>query len=108
MPDQQRRFTIVYAPIAKQHLRAIEAKYYTLIRDAVTEQLAFEPTTETRNRKPLKRPVVFMATQELRFGPHNRFRAYYDFDLEHAIIAILAIGRKQGNRVVIGAEEIQL
>ena len=108
MPDGRRRFTIVYAPITKQHLRTIEAKYYTLIRDAVTEQLAVEPTTETRNRKPLKRPVVFMATWELRFGPHNRFRAYYDVDLEQAIVAILAIGRKQGNRVVIGGEEIQL
>ncbi len=41
----------------------IEAKYYTLISDAISAQLAFEPTTETRNRKPLKRPVVFMATR---------------------------------------------
>ena len=108
MPDERRPFTIVYAPITKQHLRTIEAKYHALIRDALTEQLAFEPATETRNRKPLKRPVVFMATWELRFGPHNRFRAYYDVDLEQAIVAILAIGRKQGNRVVIGGEEIHL
>jgi hypothetical protein len=108
MLDARRRFTIVYAPITKQHLWAIEAKYYTLIRDAISAQLAFEPTTETRNRKPLKRPVVFMATWEIRFGPQNRFRAYYDVDLEQAIVAILAIGRKLGNRVVIGREEIQL
>ncbi len=108
MPDERRRFTIVYAPIAKQHLRTIEAKYYTLIRDTISEQLAFEPTTETHNRKPLKRPVVFMATWEIRFGPQNRFCAYYDVDLEQAIVAILAIGRKHGHRVVIGGEEIQL
>jgi hypothetical protein len=73
-----------------------------------SSQLAFEPTTETRNRKPLKRPVVFMATWEIRFGPQNRFRAYYDVDLEQAIVAILAIGRKYRHRVVIGGEEIQL
>ncbi len=108
MPDEPRRFTIVYAPITKQHLQAIEAKYYSLIRDSISEQLAFEPTIETRNRKPLKRPVVFMATWELRFGPHNRFHAYYDVDLEQASVAILAIGRKQGNPVVIGGEEIRL
>jgi len=108
MPDQPRRFTIVYAPITKQHLQTIEAKYYTLIRAAISEQLAFEPTTETRNRKPLKRPVVFMATWEIRFGPQNRFRAYYDVDLEQAIVAILAIGRKHGHRVIIGREEIGL
>jgi len=108
MPDERRRFTIVYAPITKQRLQTIEAKYYSLIRDAISEQLAFEPTTEARNRKPLKRPVLFMATWEIRFGPQNRFRAYYDVDLEQAIVAILAIGHKHGDRVVIGGEEIQL
>src|SRR6266542_3461144 len=99
MADEPRRFTIVYAPLTKQHLRAIDAKYYSLIRNVVAEQLSFEPTTETRNRKPLKRPVVFMATWEIRFGPQNRFCAYYDVDLEQAIVAILAIGRKHGHRV---------
>ena len=62
MGDAVRRFTIVYAPITKQHLRAIEPKYYSLIRTAVEEQLAFEPTRDTRNRNPLKRPVFFEAT----------------------------------------------
>ena len=108
MPNAPPRFTIVYAPITKQHLRTIEAKYYSLIRAVVDEQLSFEPTTETRNRKPLKRPVVFMATWELRFGPHNRFRVYYDVDLEQAKVSILASGSKEGNRVVIGGEEIKL
>src|SRR5438309_1866173 len=108
MPNERRRFTIVYAPITKQHLQTIETKYYSLIRDALSEQLAFEPATETHNRKPLKRPVVFMATWEIRFGPQNRFRAYYDVDLEQAIAAILAIGRKHSNRVAIGGEEIKL
>ena len=108
MPDAPRRFTIVYAPITKQHLRTIEAKYYSLIRDAVDQQLSLEPTTQTRNRKPLKRPVVFMATWELRFGPHNRFRVYYDVDMDQARVSILAIGSKEGNRVNIGGEEIKL
>jgi hypothetical protein len=108
MGNKPQRFTIVYAPITKDHLRVIEAKYYSLIREAVNEQFSFEPTIETRNRKPLKRPVVFMATWEIRFGPQNRFRVYYDVELEQQIVSILAIGRKQGNRVVIGGEEIQL
>ncbi|MBX3001887.1 MAG: hypothetical protein KF893_25400 [Caldilineaceae bacterium] len=108
MADELQRFTIIYAPITKQHLRTIESRYYSLIRDVVDEQLSFEPTTETRNRKPLKRPVVFMATWEIRFGPQNRFRVYYDVDLEQATVSILAIGSKDGNRVVIGGEEIQL
>jgi hypothetical protein len=108
MGNQSRRFTIVYAPVTKDHLRAIEPKYYTLIRDAVNHQLAFEPTSETRNRKPLKRPVVFMATWEIRFGPQNRLRVYYDVDLEQRLVSILAVGHKRGNRVLIGGEEIKL
>ena len=108
MPHEPPRFTIAYAPITKQHLRTIEPKYFSLIRDAVNEQLSFEPTTETRNRKPLKRPVVFMATWEIRFGPQNCFRVYYDIDLNQQLVSILAIGHKRGNRVVIGGEEIQL
>jgi hypothetical protein len=108
MPEPSRRFTIVYAPIVKQHLQTIETKYYSLIRAVVEQQLSFEPATETRNRKPLKRPVVFMATWEIRFGPQNRFRIYYDVDLEQGRVSILAIGSKHGNRVVIGGEDISL
>ena len=108
MPHPPPRFLIVYAPITKQHLRTIDAKYYTLIRDTVVEQLATEPMTETRNRKPLKRPVVFMATWEIRFGPQNRFRVYYDIDHDQMQVLVLAIGSKRGNQVVIGGEEILL
>ncbi len=108
MQGNRPRFTIMYAPITRDHLRAIEARYHTLIRDAVITQLAFDPMTETRNRKPLKRPVIFMATWEIRFGPQNSFRVYYDVDQAQAQVAILAIGRKYGNRVVIGGEEFQL
>jgi hypothetical protein len=89
-------------------LRTIEARYYSLIRNAVNQQLSFEPTMETRTRKPLKRPVVFMATWEIRFGPQNHFRVYYDVDFEQRLVSILAIGREQGSRVVIGEQEIQL
>ena len=103
-----RRFTIVYAPITKQHLRAIDPKYYSLIRTAVEAQLAFEPTRETRNRKPLKRPVFFAATWEIRVGPDNRFRVYYDVNVERRIVAVLAIGLKQGEKIVIGGKEMKL
>jgi len=108
MPEPPRRFTIVYTPITKQHLHTIETKYYSLIRTAVDQQLLFEPTTETRNRKPLKRPAIFTATWEIRYGPQNRFRVYYDVDLEQARVSILAIGSKEGNRVLIGGNEIEL
>ncbi|KPV48711.1 hypothetical protein SE17_36610 [Kouleothrix aurantiaca] len=107
MPEPH-RFTIIYAPVTKIHLRAIEAKHYSLIRTTIEQQLAFEAATETRNRKPLKRPVIFMATWEIRFGPQNQFRVFYDVDLDQSTVLILAIGTKHGNRVHIGGEEIEL
>ncbi|MEO7912061.1 MAG: addiction module toxin RelE [Roseiflexaceae bacterium] len=108
MPELPHRFAIVYASSTKQHLRTIEAKFYSLIRTTIEQQLSFEPSTETRNRKPLKRPVIFMATWEIRFGVQNQFRVYYDVDPDQDTVSVLAIGTKHGNRVRIGAEEIEL
>jgi len=102
-------FALIFDPKIKEHLRAIEAKYHALIRTTIREQLLFEPASETRNRKPLERPVVALgATWELRFGPDNRFRALYAVDLEGREVQILAIGVKDRNRVMIGGEELEL
>lgn len=106
--EPKQSFTIIYAPITRSHLRAIEAKYYSLVRTTVEERLAYEPDVQTRHRKPLKRPVFFEATWELRFGPGNRFRVFYDIDQKQHVVAILAIGIKRGNRLFIGGEEIRL
>lgn len=65
-------FSLSYDQAIKEHLRAIEAKYHTLIRTAIEEQLLFEPETETRNRKPLQQPAPFAATWEPWFGPDRR------------------------------------
>ena len=104
----RRPFALVYDPEVKAHLRAISPKYRGLIRETIEEQLRLEPETETRNRKPLQRPVAFEATWELRFGPENRFRVFYTVSHERHEVQILAIGTKQRNRLVIGGEEIKL
>ena len=102
------RFHLVYAPIVKTHLKTIERKYYSLIRTTVENELQFEPDVETRNRKPLKQPVTFEAEWELRCGPDNKFRVFYDVDIEYHEVHILAIGVKEGNRLLIGGEEVKL
>jgi hypothetical protein len=68
----------------------------------------FDADIETRNRKPLKRGVAFEATWELRLGPNNRFRVFYDIDQQERTISILAIGVKQGGGLLLGGEEVQL
>src|SRR5438552_12992667 len=90
------------------HLRAIEAKYHSLIRAEIEEQLQFEPAKETRNRKPLRQPAPFEATWELRFGPDNRFRVLYGIDEDDREVQIQAIGVKEGNRLLVGGEEVEL
>jgi mRNA-degrading endonuclease RelE of RelBE toxin-antitoxin system len=104
----QRAFEIVYAPIVKRHLDSIERKYYSNIRKAIEIQLRFEPDVETRNRKPLKWPVVFGAQWEVRSGSNNRFRIFYSVNRMSKQVNILAIGEKEGDKLLIGEEEIEL
>jgi hypothetical protein len=78
----RRRFEIVYDPGVKDHLKAIDRKYHTLIRRTIEEQLTYEPQTESRNRKPLLSETEIDADWELRFGPDNGFRVFYTLDAE--------------------------
>ena len=98
-------FNIIYAPSTKNHLKIIDRKYFTLIRSTIKEQLEFEPNVETKNRKPLKRPVDFGADWEIRFGPKNMFRVFYETKPDVYEVAILAIGVKMGNKLYIGNKE---
>jgi hypothetical protein len=67
--------------------------------------MLFEPEVETRNRKPLKRPVSFGAQWEVRLGPDNRFRVFYQVQGENREVWVMAIGVKDRNRLLIGGEE---
>jgi mRNA-degrading endonuclease RelE of RelBE toxin-antitoxin system len=102
------KFEIEYAPEVIDHLLVIDRKYHGLIRRAIYEQLRFTPEEETRNRKPLQKPVSLQATWEFRFGPANRFRAYYEIDAARRIVRVSAVGVKQRNRLFIGGEEFVL
>lgn len=99
-------FSLVYADGIKAHLKAIEAKYYSVIQSSIEAQLLHEPDVETRNRKPLTRPIAFGADWELRVGPGNRFRVFYQVQSERREVHILAVGVKDRNRLLIGGEEI--
>lgn len=108
MMVSRKRFEIIYPPIIKEHLKSIETKYYRSIRESLETQLQFQPDVETKNRKPLKRPMAVGAKWETRFGPHNRFRAFYRIDYDHGHVILLAIGEKIGSRLIIGGEEVEI
>ena len=103
---RRRPFALIFDPLVKRHLRAIPAKYHALIRGSIREQLLFEPETETRNRKPLRPPAALGATWELRLGPDNRFRVLYAVNAGRHEVSVLAVGIKEGNRLIIGGEEL--
>ena len=101
-------YTLIYARGVTKHLKSIDARYDSLIREQMEEQLLFEPNVEIRNRKPLRQPAPFAAQWEIRFGPDNRFRVLYDIDEEQHAVQIVAVGEKKGNRLIVGGEEIEL
>lgn len=105
---RQQPYDISYDQATKKHLRAVEAKYHSLIRSEIEEQLQFEPAKETRNRKPLRQPASFEATWEIRFGPDNCFRVLYGIDEEKREVQIQAIGIKEGDRLLVAGEEVNL
>lgn len=107
MPDTD-RFELCFAPEVVEHLGVIERKYHSLIQKTVDEQLVHEPDRQTRNRKPVEQPAPFAATWELRFGPGNRIRVFYEVGRVEHSVWVLAIGIKERERLCIGGEEFKL
>jgi len=97
-------YRIEYSPEAEEHLRFLTARQRATVLDSVDEQLTYQPTVETRNRKPM-RPNP-LAPWELRIG---KLRVYYDVEEEpEPLVQIRAVGIKDRNRVRIGREVIEL
>jgi Phage derived protein Gp49-like (DUF891) len=98
-------YTLLYTSTFKRHLKLVKAKYHSLIRATLEKPLQYEPEMENRNRKPLQKPMAFKAEWELRFGPANRFRAFYAVKGEEVIL--LAFGEKQRNQLLIEGKEAE-
>lgn len=105
---KQPKFTLSFAPEAIEHLDGIDSKHHGLLQRAIKEQLTHTPIEETRNRKPLEQPAPFGASWELRCGPDNRFRVFYEVDAAAHEVQILAVGVKDRSRLLIGGEEYEL
>ena len=102
---QRENYQVSFAPETVDHICAIERKHHSLIRRHIDEQLSYTPERPTRNRKPLEQPAPFGATWELRFGPDDRFRVFYEVKKEATTVCVLAIGVKERDRRYIAGEE---
>ena len=95
---------IAYSPASEDQLSALTARDRVIVLDAVDEQLAHEPTAETRNRKPLRPNPI--APWELRIGD---LRVYYDVEAApEPIVHVRAVGIKEHNELRIGGEIVKL
>ena len=98
------RYFIEYSPEAEEHLRVLTARQQEIVLNTVERQLLYQPTVETRNRKPM-RPNP-MAPRELRIGD---LRVYYDVsEIPEPVVKVRAVGIKKRNQLHIGGEVLKL
>ena len=82
------------------HYSAFERR---IITSEIRAQLADQPMVETKNRKPLRNNPL--ASWELRVG---RYRVFYEVATTVRIVAILAVGHKEHNLLLIRGKEVKL
>jgi mRNA-degrading endonuclease RelE of RelBE toxin-antitoxin system len=89
-------YAIDYSEQAQEDLAALRGFDRATIMDAISANLKYEPTVETRNRKRLERvlPAGMLDTAqgnevwELRVGD---FRVYYDVEPETKVLVIRVV-----------------
>jgi mRNA-degrading endonuclease RelE of RelBE toxin-antitoxin system len=96
-------YSIEFSRPAVRQLRNLRAYERAAVAGQVEQQLTHEPTVETRNRKKLQPNDT--AGWELRVGD---VRVLYDVDEDGQAVVVLAIGVKDGNRLIIDGEEVEL
>ena len=94
---------VVLSPAALRQLKKLPARARSLLKASMSRRLGQEDAAhEDRNRFRLRRPSSY-AEYELRA---ESWRIFYR--VEGRIVFVELIGRKQGNRLVIGGKEFFL
>ena len=97
-------YKLEFSPDVEGYLKVLARRNQATLLDAIEKQLAYQPTNETRNRKPMRPNPI--APWELRVGS---MRVYYDVqETPKKIVYIIAVGIKKRNQVWIGKELFRL
>jgi mRNA-degrading endonuclease RelE of RelBE toxin-antitoxin system len=96
-------YRIEYTRMAFEHLKGLKAFQRARVLDVVDERLQIEPGKVSRHRKRL-RPNT-LALWELRI---EDLRVFYDIHDDTKAVVIVAIGIKDGNRLLIAGVEVKL
>jgi len=97
------RFILEFTDSAVEDLGFFKKYEQALILDQMDTHLRYEPTTETRNRKPLEPNPL--AEWELRIGS---YRVFYDTDTVETKVKVKAIGYKEHSTLYIRRKEYTL
>ena len=97
------RFRIEFAESVADQLLALTRAERVRLLDAIERQLAEEPLTETRNRKPLRPNPV--APWELRAGA---LRVFHEVAHHPRMVRVVAVGKKDRNVLRVGRREMKL
>ena len=97
------RFVLDLTDSALEDLDFFKKYEQTLILDQMEVQLSHEPTTATRNRKPLEPNPL--GEWELRIGG---YRVFYDIVVNETMVKIKAIGYKEHNQLYFRGKEYPL
>ena len=97
------KYDISFTEGALEDLAWFKKNEQNEIRDGIYENLEYEPTLETRNRKRLRPNET--AEWELRIG---KYRVFYDATDAMRQVILEAIAEKRGNLLFFQGEEREL
>lgn len=95
-------FAIEFAPEAEQDLECFKKSDQKVITAGIEKQLLNQPEAETRNRKRLR--PGHLTEWELRV---RTMRVFYEVAAEANLVTIVAIGYKEGNKLLFRGQEYQ-
>lgn len=84
-------------------LKYLQKSAQVQILDTIEQQLTYQPSTETRNRKPLRPNSRF--EWELRI---SNYRVFYNIIKSKVIVTVIAVGYKKHNKLYIRDQEVIL
>jgi mRNA-degrading endonuclease RelE of RelBE toxin-antitoxin system len=93
-------FRLTITDEADAQLLCLSAREQRIVKAATVSRLTEQPTIETKAIKRL-RPNP-LAEFELRVG---NLRVLYNVEVENAEVVLLVVGRKVGNKLIVGGEE---
>lgn len=96
-------YDIEFSDEAIDHIEYLSARQRSQVLDLIEEQLTYQPTVETRNRKLMR--LNPLAQWELRAGD---LRVFYIVYSEESVVLIVAVGIKVGNKIFIAGQEVSL